>query len=601
MAMPAGAQLASSDCLGCHDQINARKFTASIHGSLECTNCHADVTAVPHEIRPKAVECASCHADAVAAWNNSLHARAVREGNARGARCLDCHGPAHEILPSTDNNARTFHQNVPQTCSRCHAQKFVMEKAGLTPQPALSYQESVHGRAVARGSTKAAVCTDCHDYHDVRAANDPQSQIFKFNVGRTCGKCHAAIAGQYGGSVHGIALARGNWNAPICTDCHGIHTIARAADPARGPRSSCAHCHEGVRLTQEFAVPANRVSSYQASYHGLARQMGSPIVADCASCHGAHDIRPSADPRSAVNRANLPRTCGKCHQGATANFVRGKIHLTATDVSDVPSRVNTWIRRIYIVLIVVTIGLMALHNLIIWYRKAQWARRRPGRTVLRMNLNQRVQHIVLFSSFTVLVISGFALAWPQSFFAVMLGSSEPLRRVVHRVAAVIMIVLGLYHLAYMTLTKEGRQGLRDLWFRFKDGKDAAGVMRYYLGLTSSKPQFARFSYAEKAEYWAGLWGTMVMAITGLMIWYNVAVATWIPRWWIDIATTIHFYEAVLATLAILIWHFYHVIFDPDVYPMNWTWFDGKMTEEQFHEEHALASAVTAEKKEDEGE
>jgi cytochrome b subunit of formate dehydrogenase len=147
------------------------------------------------------------------------------------------------------------------------------------------------------------------------------------------------------------------------------------------------------------------------------------------------------------------------------------------------------------------------------------------------------------------------------------------RRLIHRAAAVVMIILGIYHAGYMTLTREGRQGLRDFWFRFSDAKDLMAVLR------NRKPQHKRFNYAEKMEYWAGLWGTIVMAITGLMIWYSVDVATWIPRWWIDVATTIHYYEAILATLAIIVWHIYQVIFDPDVYPMNWAWFDGRTKEE----------------------
>ena len=577
-ASAAAAQtLKNEDCLACHDSVSTAK---SIHGSLDCTNCHADVTAIPHEAKPKAVECSTCHSDEVAAWDSSLHAKAVKSGIARGARCVDCHGPAHSIVPIE-------RANIPKTCSRCHAQKFTMEKAGLSPQPAMSYTESVHGRAVAKGSTKAAVCTDCHDSHAVKPANDPQSGIFKFNVARTCGKCHGAIAAQYGEGIHGRALAHGNWSAPVCTDCHGIHTIAKTADPVRGPRASCVHCHEGVRLTQEFAVPANRVTTYQQSYHGLARKMGSAVAADCASCHGAHDIRPSSDPKSAISPVNLTKTCGKCHPGATDKFTQGKIHLTKSDVGDFPAKLNTWIRIIYIVLIIATIGFMALHNLIIWVRKVQLARRKADRVVVRMNLNQRIQHAVLVVSFTVLVISGFALAWPESIFAWPFGPSEELRRLVHRIAGVVMILLGLYHLGYMTLTREGRQGLRELWFRFSDARHLTDVLR------GRKAPFRRFSYAEKAEYWAGLWGTIVMAITGLVIWYFVEVATWIPRWWIDIATTIHFYEAILATLAILVWHLYHVIFDPDVYPMNWAWYDGKMSADHFKEEHPEADAEEA--------
>lgn len=593
-AASASAQIANDECLACHDTVDAKKFGASIHSPLDCTSCHADITEVPHDTAPKKVDCASCHPDSVAGWDHSLHAKAVKSGIARGAQCADCHGAAHEILPSSDPASMTAHGSIPKTCSTCHAQKFVMEKAGLSAESAISYQASVHGRAVARGSANAAVCTDCHDHHAVRPANDPLSGIFKFNVARTCGKCHAAIAGKYAESVHGKALARGNGSTPVCTNCHGIHTISIAGDLTRGPRASCARCHEGVRLSQEYGVAGRRVTSYQSSYHGLARRKGSTTAADCASCHSAHDVLPSSDPRSAIHPANLTKTCGKCHERAQANFTRGKVHLIDGDTTDTGSKINTWIRRIYIVLIALTIGFMVLHNLLIWWRKAQAARRASGRTVARMNLNQRIQHFVLVISFTVLVLSGFALAWPESLLAQMFGSGEELRRITHRVAAVVMIILGIYHLGYMVLTREGRKGLRDFWFRFSDARDLVDVLR------NRKPQAGRFTYAEKAEYWAGLWGTIVMAITGLVIWYSVDVAIWLPRWWIDIATTIHYYEAILATLAILVWHLYQVIFDPDVYPMNWAWFDGKMSKEQFEEEHPLAHEMTQDEKDNGG-
>ena len=76
-----------------------------------------------------------------------------------------------------------------------------------------------------------------------------------------------------------------------------------------------------------------------------------------------------------------------------------------------------------------------------------------------------------------------------------------------------------------------------------------------------------------------------MGVTGLVIWYNVATTNWMPRWWIDVATTIHFYEAILATLAIIVWHLYAVLFDPDVYPMNWACFDGKISKHFYEHEH----------------
>ena len=89
------------------------------------------------------------------------------------------------------------------------------------------------------------------------------------------------------------------------------------------------------------------------------------------------------------------------------------------------------------------------------------------------------------------------------------------------------------------------------------------------------------------EYWAVVWGTIIMGVTGLMIWFKMDVTRFLPRWAVDVATTVHYYEAILACLAIVVWHFYHVIFDPDVYPMNWAAWNGKVSRHWHEEEHPL--------------
>jgi len=150
-----------------------------------------------------------------------------------------------------------------------------------------------------------------------------------------------------------------------------------------------------------------------------------------------------------------------------------------------------------------------------------------------------------------------------------------------------MIAVGVYHVAYLALTREGREWVRDMWPRWKDAKDFVQNFRHYLTGRSQRPKIARFGYAEKAEYWAVVWGTILMGLTGLMVWFKVGWFGFLPRWAIDIAIAVHFYEAVLATLAIVVWHFYHVIFDPDVYPVNWAFVDGRVSEEFYKEEHAL--------------
>ncbi len=599
----------SEECLACHGDstlskevdgkqvslyVNPEAFKNSIHGGMfTCVDCHTDVKSSPHDTTPGKISCAGCHADQQAAYDRSYHAQAIQAGHTQAATCVSCHGSPHELVPASDPKSRVSHQNIPATCGECHGQKYVMEASGHSAQPFTSYLQSVHGKAVAAGSDKAAVCTDCHGAHDILSASDSKSPIFKFNVPNTCAKCHEAVKETYMQSIHGQAMARGNSLAPVCTDCHGIHSIKTHLDPnssvsgANLAAVTCARCHEGVRLTQEFGVPGRRATTYLASYHGLASRLGSQVVANCASCHGVHNILPSSDPRSTINRANLVNTCGQCHPGVSEKFALSKVHVGAPLSADVGSVAVRWIRKFYLGMIFAVIGAMLLHNLVIWRRKALLRRQLEHHVVERMNKQQRVQHLVLLTSFIVLVITGFALKFPDSWLAVALGMGERVRGIVHRVAGVALIAVGAYHLAYITLTRDGRRLAGDFLPVAEDATNLWRTMLYYLGLREDKPAFRRFSYAEKAEYWALVWGLIVMAATGLMLWAKVWVGHVVARWWLDVATAIHFYEAVLATLAIVVWHFYQVFLDPDVYPMNWAWWDGKMSFEHYREEHGL--------------
>ncbi len=649
-ALPASDQ----DCLACHGEagmksesgrslhVDAAKFKGSMHSALGCTDCHVGVKEYPHPKAmrlpscascheepasqlPKSVhsilgagacaschgtghevqaaekvlpqQCATCHEDAVHGYQLGVHAVARKEGDRQAPTCTACHGGPHQILAASDPDSPVSHVHIPNTCAKCHAQKFVMERVGVSTQPFYSYEESVHGRAVVAGSTKAAVCTDCHGVHEIRRASDEKSSIFKFNVPSTCGQCHDAISKEFTQSIHGQAISRGNSQAPVCTDCHGIHSIKSLSDPnspvsARNvAQATCARCHEGMRLSQEFGVPGHRESTYLASYHGLASREGSQVVANCASCHGTHSIFPSSDPRSTINPANLARTCGQCHPGVTEKFTAARVHVGAPLSADIGSKAVRWIRRFYLSMIFVVIGGMLLHNFIIWRAKVIARRKLQHDFVMRMPLRFRLQHATLLTSFIVLVLTGFALKFPDSWFTVMLDMEEHLRRILHRIAAVVLIGVSVYHIFDIAFSREGRKLLLDLLPTLDDARGAWQNVCYYLGLTSRKPEFARFNYAEKTEYWALVWGMIVMAVTGVMLWAKVLVGNHLPRWWLDIATAVHFYEAVLATLAIVVWHFYQVFFDPDVYPMNWAWWDGKMTLHDYQDEHGLDPAL----------
>ncbi len=610
MAAKAPKPPTNADCLACHTAeagltkdvgghpvslgVDEKKFGASIHGQMfQCVDCHKDVKTSPHETTPAKVSCSDCHAEAQKAFDSSLHSMAAATGklNGRTPTCTSCHGNEHEILPAADENSKTNHKNVPATCAACHNQKFVMEEAGLSSTTVASYRESVHGKAVAGGNMNAAVCTDCHGSHAILGPGNLKSPIFKFNVPTTCAKCHENVKTEFMQSIHGKAIAMGNWQAPVCTDCHGIHSIKKHTDPkssvsaANLAKTTCASCHESVRMSAEFGVESRRTTTYMQSYHGLASKLGSTVVANCASCHGVHNILPSSDPRSTISKANLVKTCGKCHPGANERFAQGKVHIDVPLSADTGSTIIRWVRRFYLPLILLTISGMLLHNFLIWRKKALALKAKQHRPIVRLTRNQRIQHALLLSSFITLVITGFALAYPDSWLGLVVG--ETFRRWAHRVAAVVMMAVGIYHVYYLAAKDEGRRAFRDMLPVLKDGLDIRDSMRFYLGFGGQKPAFARFTYAEKMEYWALVWGWLVMSVTGLMAWFKMDVGLFFPRWTVDVALAVHFYEAVLASLAIVVWHFYQVMGDPDVYPLNWAFWDGKMSEELYHDEHPL--------------
>jgi cytochrome b subunit of formate dehydrogenase len=260
-----------------------------------------------------------------------------------------------------------------------------------------------------------------------------------------------------------------------------------------------------------------------------------------------------------------------------------------------------WIATSYVILIIIVIGGMVLHNLLDFVKKSK--RRlliRRGivlqehvghRLYLRMSLNERLQHATLLLSFGTLVFTGFALKFPDAWWVVPIRNISPimfdLRGIVHRIAAVIMVLASIYHIFYVFFDPRGRQLLRDLYPRLQDVADAVGVMKYNLGITSSKPKLGRFSYVEKSEYWALVWGTVVMSVTGMILWFDNTFLGILSKLWWDVAQTIHYYEAWLATLAIIVWHFYFVIFNPDSYPINLAFWKGSLTEEEMADEHPL--------------
>lgn len=605
------------NCVSCHQaaltkhQFHPQIIKAGGKGAgpdVNCLSCHGMHDVVNLE-RSKwsrqniPVSCGQCHKDASESYQLSNHYRSFKEGEVSAPDCIFCHKT--DITKDSKKTKSELKIAQEKLCLSCHLddpniRKRTNPSAGFIQ----AYDKSVHGSALYGGNGDAASCIDCHESHKVIKAVDSRSSVNRMNIATTCGSCHKDIEKEFNESIHGKAVLKGNTDAPTCTHCHGEHNILNHLDPnspvafQNVSLQLCSPCHESVRLSERYGLSANRYSTFKDSYHGLALRGGSATVANCGSCHGVHNIKPSSDPTSTIHRDNLIETCGSCHPGANDVFTKGTIHVTL-DKAEEP--ILYWIAYIYIVLIVSVIGGMFFHNLIDLYRKASIKRlRKAGKMphekhghalYLRMNINERIQHATMALSFIILVISGFMLRYPESWWVKHITDLSTdafiYRSLIHRIAAVVMVVICLYHIYYIIFTKRGRELVKDLLPKLKDFTDAIGVAKFNIGLSKTKPELDRFSYVEKAEYWALVWGTIVMTVTGLIMWiYSDIAGSFSKSEW-DIARTIHYYEAWLAFLAIVVWHFYFVIFNPDIYPMSMAWLKGTISEEEMAEEHPL--------------
>ncbi|MDH5721327.1 MAG: cytochrome b/b6 domain-containing protein [Spirochaetia bacterium] len=648
-------KMSDSECFECHEVTVAKK---SAHSKVRCQKCHNDIKSDDHE-SAKPVKCMRCH-EAARQFVSSDHGRAVSKytGKKGFPVCKICHEQnAHKIY-SKDHKKSTVHRTkIEKTCGSCHEKKEVMSKFVLKPKPLESYDKTIHGKAFSEGNLDAATCTDCHGSHENQRRSHHESLIAVQNISKTCGKCHKDERVAYEKSTHGISAAKGIREVPLCITCHGEHDIQSAEtiggkgelckeDIVNGKRSIddklsikekrcleeknvenakeldktgiaisqekkkrtpkksitnlCGECHATERIARKFNFPMDRLSSYRSSYHGTMDKLGDKQVADCASCHGYHLILPADHKDSTIHESNLPKTCGECHEGAGATISVGNVHMNPTHVE---GGVVYWVRNIWLWLIICTLSFMFLHNVLDYGKKLKihYIENKAKAVHQRLNVFERIQHFMLAFSFIGLAWTGFAFVYPDSILAYpfsLFANGLEIRWWGHRIFALILVITSIMHAIYAIFTRKGRKEIPGMLPRYKDLKDMIGLVSYNLGFRKERPKMGRHNYIDKMEYLAVIWGTVLMIITGGILTFDDFSVKYLSMVAINISTVIHLYEAILATLAIIIWHLYWVVYDPAEYPMRFSWLTGKITKKTKENMHAEDSENEKDSKKD---
>jgi len=522
----------ATDCTSCHSDLKfGKRFGQTPHGKLNCTICHSGITDLTRhtnkEQKPKLTACYVCHSDVNETYAKSYHAVVAK------ITCLNCHVDIHPT-------------------------------------------RAVH--AIKDEVTDIQICTGCHGDQD-----------------------------RYVKNGHPARILAGNKDAASCSDCHGVHNtpVFAMTDAGIAAKRSyytnlCVSCHREGGVAGKYGVFPMAVKTYGETYHGKVRQLGHfEKVAGCPDCHTGHNILPPGNPASVLNPQALVKTCGKCHHRFTSRFVSYMPHPDPDNPKQFLPLYLT--KKFMIALLAAVFGFFWIHVLL-WWRKAYAEKRclvRGGgpeppaeeslQYVRRFSMHERVMHVVLILSFFGLVVSGFPLKYPDSFWArafmAVFGGIQN-AGITHRTSAAIMWLLFLY--TCWLLLKFLFPGFRvkgwvgrlfgpDSFFpRVKDFQDCWGMFKWFFN-RGERPRFDRWTYWEKFDFMAVFWGMLIIGLSGVIMSMPELSSHFMPGWIINIVYLAHSEEALLAAVFIFTIHFFNNHLVPDKFPLERNIFTGSYT------------------------
>lgn len=627
------AEIVDTDtCLECHNDpeltteradgkehslhVEPKKFEDSVHGLLDCADCHEDLTDEhPDNEKPaKKVNCASCHEDAAEEFKASIHGHERDNGMKQPGSCTSCHSKPHEMPPVQHLDSPVNKFNLPQTCAKCHGNEQTAAELGLKKHDAVAhFRDSIHGQSLfKKGLIHAPSCNDCHGVHDIQKIEHQDSPANRAQISKTCSKCHVGIEQALAASVHGELAAKNDPRAPVCTDCHTAHDIERS-DNAHFKATSderCGQCHE------------HQLEKYHETYHGKAMALGSPGVAPevaaCYDCHGHHDVLPVSNPESKLSDQNIVKTCSECHAGANTSFTQYMPHADPHDSKNYPVLHKAyWFMTSLLVGVFLFFGIHTLLWLIRAliefardpkaFREARHEAHKDPETYRRFSSFERFLHILVASSFLVLVITGMPLKfyytdWAKSMFQVLGGPASA--RTLHHLAALVTFLYFGLHLWSLIRNFKDKRGvlfhpetkkfqLKRVWGcifgpdsmvpSLQDLRDFIAHVKWFFG-RGPKPQWDRWTYWERFDYFAVFWGVAIIGFSGLILWFPQFFSLFMPGWVINIAVVVHSDEALLAAGFIFTFHFFNTHFRIDRFPMDMVIFSGHISKTEMLQE-----------------
>lgn len=585
------------------------KFLGSVHGKLPpeladaqattCLSCHphhqmraaSDPQSSVHP-RKLAETCGACHKDQLTSIRKSVHV-AAGEKNESGAGtlldCNQCHGPnAHGMLPVRDPASPVYLDHQVAGCGRCH-EKYLT-----------TYNDSVHGLGLDRsGLLVTAVCSDCHNAHDIYYAADKRSSLHTANVAHTCGKCHHFLEERLVASVHGRGTGPGTATElaapggkvkrkPSCVDCHQGHD--QSHPDSTGFRlqlpNRCGNCH------------ADFAQRYGMSLHGNLTQLGYEPAAKCSDCHGAHDILPVSEPQSQLSAANRVQTCRQCHPNASLNFASFDPHADPHNAKAYP-----WLYRVSSgteIVVYFLFSLFAIHaffwflrSLIHTLEHGRDQLLKPGRPgIVRFSPGRRRSYALLIIAFIGLTVTGLPLkygSYPWAHrLADALGGFEN-TSVWHRLFALVLIATCGGHLVWGVRRLVARRRENRSWNQILSGPDSAlpsardvrdigRMWKWFVGL-GRKPKFERWAYWEKFDYWALYLVLIPVGLSGLMLWLPNLFCAVLPGTSLNLAHVVHAETALWLSSLLFLIHFFNTHFRPEKFPMDASLVTGLVSEE----------------------